>query len=302
MKKDLSIIIVSFNTKKLTTECIKSIHKYTKNITYEIIVIDNASDDGSVATLKKLKKVTVVSNKSNGGFGRANNQGIGMANGRYILFLNSDTLISENVLGSMVSWMERHEKVGISSCKLLNSDGTTQGTGGYFPTLIRVFSWMTIQDFPLVDRIIKPFHPMKERSFSKADGFYEYEREIDWVTGAFMMVRSEVFDDVPGFDEDYFMYTEEVDFCYRAAKHGWETRYVPRWSIIHYGGASSNPENSILKEFEGIKLYYKKHYSTYSYHLLRIILKIGAIGRIVVFGLKDGKKLANVYVRAFKSI
>lgn len=301
---DLSIIVVSYNTKKLTVECIKSVIEHTKEINYEILVIDNASSDESVKELKRLaaqkKLIKLIRNKKNLGFSKANNQGIKSASGKYLLFLNSDTLVTDNILGSMVKWVDDNPEVGIVSCSLKYKDGSLQGTGGYFPTLIRVFSWMLIQDFPLVDKFIKPFHPMKEKSIKKANSFYQEEKELDWVTGAFMFTRRKVVDQIKGFDEEYFMYTEEVDLCYRAKQKGWKVWYKPQWSILHYGGASGTGENAVLNEFKGIKLFYKKNYSPWKYPVLRAILKIGSLGRILLFGLIEGKSAAKVYAKAFR--
>src|SRR5581483_2735397 len=191
---DLSIVIVNYNTKKITLDCIDSVYKNTKDINYEIILVENSSDDPILLKdiKKDGKKINLIVSKENLGFAAGNNSGIKIAKGRYVLLLNSDTLVTSNVLAEMVSWMDENPKVGISSCALKNKDGSLQGTGGYFPTLIRVFSWMTIQDFPFVDLFIKPFHPTKEKSFSKNDGFYTKERELDWVTGAFFLIRKEV--------------------------------------------------------------------------------------------------------------
>ena len=315
---DLTVIIVSHNTEKLLIECIRSVVENTRGIKFETIVIDNDSTDGSVTAIKKLKffpsketrdeesevpsfKIKLIKNDKNVGFGAANNQGIKQAKGSFILFLNSDTKIEDNVLGEMVNWMEKKVNLGIVTCSLKYPDGRIQATGGYFPTLLRVFSWMIIQDLPLVDKIIKPFHPLKDKSFSKNLDFYKEERSVDWITGAFMMIRKEVIDEVGGFDEDYFMYTEETDLCYRAKMKGWEIKYTPKWQIIHYGGASGTKEGSVLGEFKGIKIFYKKHYSKWEYLALRLILKLGALGRIILFGLMEGKESAKIYAKAFKN-
>lgn len=290
---DLSIVIVSYNTKKLLLACLQSIKEYTKEISYEIVVVDNASTDGS-------QELALIKNKKNVGFAAANNQGIKKSRGRYVLLLNSDTLISDNVLKNMISWMDGHPKAGIATCALKNEDGSLQGTGGYFPTLPRVFSWMTIQDIPGVDNFIKPFHPMRDKSFHRGSDFYKKERQLDWVTGAFFLARKKVFKDVGLFDENYFMYVEEVDLCFRAKKKGWQVWYLPRWSILHYGGASGAKESTVLREYEGIKRFYKKHYPYWQYPLVRFFLKIGSLGRIVLFGLLEGKEAARIYAQAFK--
>ena len=302
-KIDLSIIIVSFNTKELLRNCIESVIKNTEKVKYEIIVVDNASKDGStelVNGFSKINRFKLIENKTNMGFGHANNQGMKECSGKYILLLNSDTLIKNNAIEKMISWMELNPKVGVASCALLNNDGSIQGTGGYFPSLIRVFSWMTIQDIPFIDNLIKPFHPMRSKSFRKGDAFFKEEKELDWVTGAFFLIRRKVIDKVGYFDEDYFMYTEEVDYCYRIKMAGWKIYYVPTPSVIHLGGASGIKGDNVLKEFNGIKLFYKKHYPSWQYPLLRLFLKIGALGRVLVFGLIEGGVSAKIYAKAFR--
>ena len=291
---DLSIIIPSYNTKELTVDCVKSVVRNTSGISFEIIVIDNGSTDSSVDAISdmrnELRNLRLVANKRNLGFAGANNQGIEKSKGKYILFLNSDTLIHNNILSEMVDWMEGNPEVGIATSGIKNKDGSVQETGGYFPTLLRVTSWMTIQDLPLMDRVIKPFHPKKS--------FYRNERELDWVTAAFMMVRREVVEK-GAWDEDYFMYTEDVDYCFRAKKHGWKVMYLPKWKITHFGGASGTREKTVLREFEGIKSFYKKHYQKWQYPVLRILLKIGALGRMLLLGILRGRTEFKTYAKAF---
>lgn len=303
---DLSIIIVNFNTQKITKECIESIVLHTRGISYEIIVVDNASTDGSVAMLKSLKNnisgLRLILNKDNLGFGKGNNAGFKISKGNFVLLLNTDTKIRGNVLSEMVSWMRSHKEVGISSCALRFKDGSVQGTGGYFPTLSKVFAWMFfIEDLPLIDRLIKPFHPMHGQSpFYRGEGMFSDEKEVDWMTGAFFLIRKEVLEQVGHIDEDYFMYTEEVDFCFRAKKKGWKVWYLPKWKIIHYGGASSTSEFPILSEYKGIKIFYKKHMPAWQYPILRIFLKAGAAMRIILFGVLKGKEAMVTYAKALQ--
>jgi GT2 family glycosyltransferase len=260
---DLSIVVINYNTPELTRDCTSSIKKNTKDIKYEIVLIDNS--------------------KNNRGFTGGNNLGVKKSKGKYVLLLNNDTVIHNNVMGAMVKWMEEHPDVGVSTCALKNKDGSSQTTGGYFPNLWRVFSWMVIQDIPFVNGMFKQFHPYKNEN-----KIYE----LDWVTGAFLLTRHEVLENVGSLDEDYFMYTEDVDFCYRVKSAGWKVMFVPEYSITHLGGASSKREFPILSEFKGVKMFYKKHYPKWQYGLLRIILKVGAFWRIFIFG--------GTYVKAFK--
>ena len=291
----VSILIVNFNTKKLLVDCIESIYAHT-TLLFEIIVVDNASTDGSVAAVRKLnkKEVTILSNKSNVGFAKANNQAISLAKGKYLLLLNSDTILTEDAIGRTVEYMNQHPKIGIASCKLLNPDGSLQPTGGYFPTLLRVFFWMSfIDDLPFISSLVLPFHP--------AASFYKQSRSLDWVTGAFFCVRAQVVRDIGGLDEDYFMYVEELDFCYRAKRKGWSVGYVPSTSIIHFGRASSTNEFAIVSEYKNLQLFYTKHFESQA-QISRLLLKFGAITRRVLFAILGRPAQSRIYAKAFSIV
>lgn len=291
----VSILIVSFNTKKLLVDCIESIYTHT-TLPFEIIVVDNDSKDGSVAAVRKLnkKEVTILSNKSNVGFAKANNQAITLAKGKYLLLLNSDTILTEDSIGRTVEYLEQHSAVGIASCKLLNPDGSIQPTGGYFPTLPRMFFWMSfIDDIPFVSSFVFPFHP--------SPAFYKQARSLDWVTGAFFCVRAQVIRDIGGLDEDYFMYVEELDFCYRAKTKGWSVGYIPSTSIIHFGRASSTNEFAILSEYKNLQLFYTKHFQPQA-RISRLLLKFGAITRRVLFAILGRPVQSRIYAKAFSIV
>lgn len=304
MNIKVSVVILSYNTKELTLNCLLSIAKYTKKIAYEVVVVDNNSTDGSPVAIQRLKgkvkNLTLIKSKENLGFSRGNNLGIKKAKGQYILLLNSDTVLKENSIEKMAEWMDKNQKVGISTCKLVGSNGKIQGNGGHFPTLLRVFSWMSIEDIPGVIKIIRPFHPLQEKWILRDDSVYQNYWEPDWVTGAFFMIRRETLSQIGVLDEDYFMYTEDTDYCYRAKKADWKVAYVPKTSILHYGGASSTKEFPVLSEYKGVKTFYKKHYPAWQYPFLRFLLKIGAFGRMVLFGLIEGKETAAVYAKALR--
>ncbi len=303
---ELSIAIVNYNTKIITNNCIKSILKNSKGLNYEIIIIDNASVDGSydflVKKYKNYKNIRIIKSKKNLGFAKANNKAAKIAKGRYLLFLNSDTIIENNIFGKIIDWMDKNNDVGIITCALKNNDGTLQGSGGFFPTLFRVFCWMFfVEDIPLLDLYIKPFHPVHKKSFFyKGLSQFNKEREQDWVTGAFLLTRKGIFDKVNGFDEDYFMYTEEVDYCYRVKKMGLRVFYLPKWKIIHLGGASSTKEFPIISEYKGIKIFYKKNMPNWQFPFLIFFLKAGALLRALIFGLIEGRKAYEIYIKAFK--
>lgn len=170
-KIDLSIIIVSFNTRKILQDCIESVLKYKKSINLEIVLVDNNSKDGTVDDFenkdlvysKNKKVIKIIKNNQNFGFAKANNQGIKIAKGKYILLLNSDTLIETNVFSEMVDFLNIHKNAGVVSSMLRNKDGSNQGTGGYFPNLFRVFCWMFfIEDIPFLDKFINFFSSVSQ--------------------------------------------------------------------------------------------------------------------------------------------
>lgn len=302
---DLSIIFVGFNTAKYVKNCLEQVIGATKNINCEIFFIDNVSPTNDWEIVKKyFPKVNVIRSSTNKGFTGGNNIGMKLAKGRYILLLNLDIEITDgDVFSHMIEWMDKNKNVGISSCAFLNPDKTIQGNGGYFPTLSRVIFWMTfLDDIPFIDKLIKPYHPMHDWSFYRGSSFYKTQHKQDWVTGAFFLIRKDVIDDVGYLDEDYFSYLEETDYCYRAIKAGWEVFYVPRWSIVHYGQVSAGSEFALLSEFKNLKLFYKKHMENWKIPLLIMFLKLGALLRIIVFGILKGQSVAKSYVKAYKSI
>lgn len=303
---DISIIILNYNTADLTLNCVRSILQYTKQLNLQIIILDNNSSDDSNKILNKNfknnKSIKLVKSSINLGFSKGNNKAAKKANGKYLLFLNSDTVIEDNSIKDVYDFLENNKQYDIATCRLVNKDGSVQGTGGYFPNLIRVASWMTIQDLPLVDQIIKPFHPQKSKSIFKNDNFYRKDRDLDWVTGAFMMIRADKFKKVNGFSEDYFMYTEDTDLSYKIKKLGGKVRYLSSPHVIHLGGQSSSDEYPILSEFESIKIFFKKYYPKWQYPILILLLKIGSLVRVIAFAILFNKSSVQTYAKAFKKI
>ena len=175
-KPILSIIIVSYNTADITINCLKSIFadKGLSQTPYEIIIVDNNSQDDSLKKIEALKKdsLKIIKNKTNAGFGKANNQGLKIAQGNYILYLNSDTLILHSAISQSLDWLCSHPESCICTAQLLNKDGTIQASGGYFPNLANVFTWcLSLDDLPLVNRLVKPLHPHTPTFYTK-DKFY----------------------------------------------------------------------------------------------------------------------------------
>lgn len=305
-KIDVSIVVINFNTADITVDCLSDIVKNTKNINYEIILIDNSSKASDIEKLSKFAAkynfIKFIKNRENLGFSEGNNQGISQALGRYVLLLNSDTRLSTNVIGEMIKWMDKHPKAAISSCQLLNKDGSIQGTGGAFPRLDKLALWMLmLDDIPGIDLLIKPFHPAHKQSFYKG-AFPKNSIQTDWVTGAYLLIRTDIAKQVSGFDKDYFMYTEEVDLCFRVKKLGWQIWILPSFEIIHLGGASSSSEFPLISEFKNLRLFYQKHYPKWQLPIVKILFKTGILIRVIIFRILKGPKESDIYVKAYKQI
>ena len=303
---DLSVITINFNTSSLIRGLLDSLEGLMGNLKYEIFVIDNKSSRSDREKLrknvKKYKNLNLAENSKNLGFGKANNIGIRRSSGKYILLLNPDTYADKIDFGEIIKWMDKNPNVGAMSCKLKNRDGSIQGTGGYFPTLFRVFFWMFFLDnIPLLNKLNKPFHPQHPRSPLNNDKFYSKLISLDWITGAFFLIRRS---SIPkgGFDENFFMYGEDVDLSKRIKEAGYDIIYNPFWSIIHLGGQSSDNSYPIITEFNGVKLFYKKYMPQYQYPILRVILLVGIIFRFVLFGILGNKSLATTYAKSIKII
>src|SRR3989338_2458408 len=209
---EISVIIVNWNTKKLLENCLRSIFRFTKGITFEVIVVDNGSTDGSVQMVKnKFPQVKLIPNSKNLGFTKANNQGIKAARGKYILLLNSDTYLIENSFKKLKEEADRLDNLGVLGPKLLNEDKSIQQSAGFFPHLPQILWWMTFLDDLPSGTLLKPYHV-------DHNSFYTKDREVDWVTAAAILVPKSVIKRVGALDEKIFMYGEEIEFYYPIKK------------------------------------------------------------------------------------
>ncbi|MCM3338831.1 glycosyltransferase family 2 protein [Paenibacillus sp. MER TA 81-3] len=255
--KDISIIIVNYNTKQLTLNCLKSVFRSVTDYHFDVILIDNASRDDSVQVIgEQYPQVKLIANEHNLGFSKANNQGMRVAQGRYVLLLNSDTVIQPDTLDIMIRFMDEHLEVGASGCKVVLPDGSLdKACRRGFPTPSATFFY--------VSRLSKMF-PKNPRinAYHREDLDPDEAYPIDCLIGAFMMVRREAIEQVGMLDEDFFMYGEDVDWCYRIKQAGWVNYYYPKSKIVHYKRASSrNKPFKITYEFHrAIYVLYNKHF------------------------------------------
>ncbi|MEK9169372.1 MAG: glycosyltransferase family 2 protein [Patescibacteria group bacterium] len=295
VKIDLSIVIVSYNTKKITEDCIESINRSLTNtkIKYEIIVVDNDSLDGSAKALEKIAKdetnhLTYFQTGSNLGFGQGNNFGVERANGRYILLLNTDMIVLNRAIEKLYNFYVAQEKrVHFLGAKLLNCDLTPQPSACRFFTLPVAFATLLLKgDYWGLTR-------------SSPDKF----KKVDWITGACILTTKKIYERLGGFDKNIFMYMEEVDLLYRAKKLGLNTYFYPESQIIHLGSASSNGRTyPILQVYQGFLFFYKKHYSTFHLSALRLILKFKALIAYLIGKIKGDRYLIETYEEAFKLV
>ncbi|MFA6254554.1 MAG: glycosyltransferase family 2 protein [Patescibacteria group bacterium] len=253
---DLSIIIVSWNVKKLLKECLLSIFKHQGKLEFEIIVADNASNDGTVEMIKKeFTQVKLIPNSNNLGFATANNQGILKSQGQFILALNPDTKIIKDALQKMVDFMKRNPQIGIAGCKHLNPDWTLQPSVRRFPNFFALFFIFT-----KIAKIIPNIPPVY--NYLAKDFDYKIAQPVDQVAGSFFMIRRQLIDEIGMFDENFFTWFEEVDLCKRAKSAGWQVWYNPETEIIHYGGQSFKKEvpwKNQITFFKSAWYYFSKH-------------------------------------------
>ncbi|MBN1997361.1 glycosyltransferase family 2 protein [candidate division KSB1 bacterium] len=275
MTFDVSIIIINYNTKKLLIDCIRSVYRFVKNISFEIIVVDNSSSDGSVPAVKQeFPNLVIVENSENVGFAPANNQAINIAAGKNILLLNSDTILLNNAVKKMTDYLNSNPEAGIVGPKVLNKDRTIQSSYSRFPNLkYEVLRAFRMEAWYVRHRI------QSDKRIEQGIPF-----QVDWVTGCCFLIRTSVVDQIGLLDESYFLFNEEVDWSLRATKAGWKIYYIPEALIIHLGGQSTskNPYFYLIHRYKTRLYFYKKHKSPLVLFLFRLIVSFGLIFRLLL--------------------
>ena len=280
----LSIIIVSWNVKEDVFNCLESIKKNPPMQKFEIILVDNGSNDGTVQAIRNnFPNVTVVANSKNRGFAAANNQGIRKSQGEYILFLNPDTIIHLGSLDTLIKFMDGNDDVGICGPKLLNGDGSIQASVRRFPSFRAALHRNTI--FRTLHLFRKQYH-----RYMMFDFKYDKQFNVDHIKGAAMITRRSIIDNVGGMDERFFMSYEEFDFCLRIKKAGWRIVFIPDASITHFGARSASqiPVELRAMSLRSMFKYFRKHHGAFTTCLFSIVFKPGVILRYmhnIVVGL-----------------
>jgi len=263
---------VNYNVKVFLENSLISIQKAMEGIQGEIIVVDNASDDGSVEMVRqKFPAVKLIANKENVGFASANNQAIKEARGEYLVLLNPDTVLQENTLKVMMDFLDKNPEVGLAGCKILNPDGTLQlACRRSFPT-----PWVAFTKVVGLSNIFPRSHIFGKYNLAYLDPDKTYE--VDAVSGSFMFVRRRAIDEAGLLDEQFFMYGEDLDWCYRIKKAGWKIYYVHSTQVIHYKGESVRRSNidEVKLFYEAMRIFVKKHFAQGLFSDLFLRLGIG---------------------------
>ena len=262
--KDLSVIIVSWRVKDLLKQCLKSIYENTADLDFEVLVIDNDSGDGTVEMVEQnFPQVKLIGSKVNLGFAKANNLGLKRAAGRYFLLLNPDTKLADNSLKTAAGYLNSHPDVGIMGGKLLNQDLTIQPSVRRFPCLMDHLVMM-----------FKLHHLFPLKRYLALDFDYAKEAEVDQVMGAFFAISRKAYDQAGPLDEKYYIWFEEVDYCQRVRKAGWQVVYNPEAGVIHYGGQSFKQVFNLKKQwiYNRSRLrYIAKHQGPLSYLIILLM-------------------------------
>ncbi len=276
---DISVVIVSYNVKEFLQQCIFSLRKSLENYQAEIIVVDNNSVDGTGEILKRsFPDVRLFENEENVGFAAGCNQGLEVASGKYFLLLNPDTIIQEDTIPTMIDFFEEHPDSGAAGCRILNADGTLQlACRRSFPT-----PWVAFTKLIGLSSLFP-----RSRRFGRYNLTYLNPNEmaqVESISGSFLMFRREIFEKIGGLDETYFMYGEDIDYCFRIRQEGWNIYYVPDTKIIHYKGESTKLASfdNFIAFYQAMDIFVKKHFKSTFSLFLDIIIRIGILFRGVI--------------------
>lgn len=291
----VSIITLNYKKPKLTLSCMNSLYGQFKkeflDDLMELIIVDNASGDDSVNLLKEeinrkvYKNVKILENSVNKGFGGGCNTGSAIAKGEYLLFLNNDTEVKDRGIFEMSKYLDSHKEIAVLGGQLRNKDGSVQASVGSFYTLLKATMLLLgMQKYGLLDKSPKEI------------------TRVDWVKGGLFMIRKEIFETLSGFDENIFMYTEDMELCYRAKQMGFNTYFYPKVLVLHKEFGSTNRTFAIVNIYKNLLYFYKKHRSYIEYVFLKSILILKAVVLILVGTLINNSYLKNTYKEALAVI
>lgn len=269
-KMDFTVAVISYNTKDLLRDCLKSVYDSESLTTYQVVVVDNNSTDGSPKMIKaEFPESLLIENQDNIGFARACNQALEATRAEYVLVLNSDTVITDGCVDTLSEYMKSHEDVGVVGPLILNFDGSVQYSCRDFPSFLDA----TVHAF--VGAIL-PLNPFSKR-YKKIECDHKSEQEVDWVSGAAMCIRKEAANSVGLFDQKYYMYVEDMDFCYRLWQADRKVVYVPEAKVYHHIGQSSRQQSAkmVIEHQKSIYRFYSKLYEDKPWRYLKFLIAVG---------------------------
>lgn len=289
---EVSIILVNYNTKLLTLECIDSIYSHVNDVSFEVIVVDNASTDGSKDVLGKDSRIIYIYNDSNLGFGRANNVGALKANGDYLFFLNTDTLMTDDVIHGMWRYMKQNPSVGVCGVNLVDEEmNPTVSFERLYPSCGYLLNEITAR--------------IPARFMYGRNAYYNHTKhplKVAYVSGADLMIRRDVFERVGGFDKGFFMYFEETDLCFQVKSLGFFVISLPDYQIIHFGGRSFSNTNAALPSFEKLKIqhesakyYINKNLSKFNIKIYNVLYSLLINLRRAVYSISGSKDVLEMW-------
>ena len=290
---DVSIIFVNYKTKDLTINAINSVIEKTEGLEYEIFVVDNASNDGSIEAIEKeFPNINIIKSDINGGFGYANNLAIKQSKGKYVLCLNTDTLLLNNAIKIMFDFMEKEENsmIGVCGGYLVDKELNPIHCGGRLPSLKEILWKLGLKN------VFKKYYKSNICMPLNSDD-ENLDLKLEYITGADIFFRKSVLDKVGIFDENIFMYFEETDLCKRIWNNGYKIKFVPEAKIIHLEGASTKSSIKKLKMIKKSEFYYfKKHYPNQA-GLVKLIYLILYLIDWLILGNKERKDLISFILR-----
>jgi len=298
---EICVVICTYNTKKLTLECLqklkKSINFLGKSV--EVIVVENGTDGTGDAIKKRYPWVEVVTPKTNTGFAKGNNLGVRSSSGKakYYLFLNTDALIKKETLKKSVEFIEKRNDHDVFGCRLMLGNGKMQPSAGFLPTPFSAVTWILgIDLIPAISELIPQFHP-------KFKSFFERNRKVGWVMGAYLFMKREVYEKTNGFDEGFFMYMEEVDWCRRIREVGFDIYYVPNFSITHLDKASVGGDwrKPTIREIQGSIYYLGKYFPKSRWWLIPVI-KFALVLRRFAFWVVGNHNRSDIYREVLETL
>lgn len=292
----LSVIILNFNTKDITTLCVSSFLKHYKRQVasqeFEIILFDNGSCDESVIAFKNYKEkqdhaikdqIAIISNSENLGFSKGCNRAATHAKGEFLLFLNSDTEVLNGQLISMIEFLKNASSVGIVGGTVVQKDGKVKQSAGKFLTI------------PTTIRML--FGNLNAAGFSP-----KTIQQVEWVEGSVFLVKKNVFETLKGFDEYFFMYVEDMEFCFRALQLGYLTFFYPEFRVLHRELGSSSRAFAIFHIYKGIVYFFQKHKTKAEYYIMRKLLLLKAIIAFMLGVVSANAQLRKTYLEALKTL